>query len=517
MAATTMSSRLMAAPLAARKAQPVRASKSAMRINAAARTESELTPGQKYALTLPGISDPFPNMFDPLGFTKTAKPADIKRWRESEILHSRVAMLAALGFIVGEQLEDFPAFLNFDGSITGPAIYQFQQVEVSRPLFWETLVLIIGLTESYRVAVGWASPIGGTGFNKLKEEYEPGTLGFDPLGLLPSELEELKVLQTKELNNGRLAMLSIAGFVLQELVPPHRERAAAGSEAEGGGVCGVRCWRHLAARRWRPALDGGANTRCVTAQARSSGCQELSRPGLLGSARRPKSRKFSMKRGGPSPVPRLSLGAVGAGGPPVPVSAGPNPAPLAVSLLSPAFELAAPPQQQQQHAWSDECAARFGVEEPERLRFFALTEARSPAELPQGCRHVAVAVTDSREWWNGDHLHCAGARDQPCDAHGEGFSLDVMEEVMVELQRLRLENAKLRQQLRGTEGRLRQSEALRHKAHDSLLMLQAEFQALGAELCSGEAVAAAAVVPPASRCGPAGSPAAVTEGRMEVA
>jgi hypothetical protein len=28
-------------------------------------------------------------------------------------------MLAALGFIVGEQLEDFPAFVNFDGHITG--------------------------------------------------------------------------------------------------------------------------------------------------------------------------------------------------------------------------------------------------------------------------------------------------------------------------------------------------------------------------------------------------------------
>ena len=29
----------------------------------------------------------------------------------------RVSMLAALGFIVGEQLEDFPAFFNFDGHI----------------------------------------------------------------------------------------------------------------------------------------------------------------------------------------------------------------------------------------------------------------------------------------------------------------------------------------------------------------------------------------------------------------
>ena len=43
------------------------------------------------------------------------------------------------------------------------------------------------------------------------------------LNLKPEDDEELKVLQTKELNNGRLAMLAIAGFTLQELVPPHRE------------------------------------------------------------------------------------------------------------------------------------------------------------------------------------------------------------------------------------------------------------------------------------------------------
>jgi hypothetical protein len=35
-----------------------------------------------------------------------AKISDIRRWRESEITHGRVAMLAALGFIVGEQLQE---------------------------------------------------------------------------------------------------------------------------------------------------------------------------------------------------------------------------------------------------------------------------------------------------------------------------------------------------------------------------------------------------------------------------
>lgn len=171
-----------------------------------------------YVKSLPGISAPFNQpFFDPAGLANTASITDMARWRESEVTHGRVAMLAALGFVVGEQLEDFPAFLNFDGSVTGPAINHFQQVEESRPLFWESLVLAIGLAESFRVGKGWAPPVG-SGFNSLKNDYSPGDLGFDPLGFAPKDPEELKVLQTKELNNGRLAMIAIAGFVAQELV-----------------------------------------------------------------------------------------------------------------------------------------------------------------------------------------------------------------------------------------------------------------------------------------------------------
>jgi hypothetical protein len=40
----------------------------------------------------------------------SATPRDVRRWRESEIIHGRVSMLASVGFIVGENLEDFPAF-----------------------------------------------------------------------------------------------------------------------------------------------------------------------------------------------------------------------------------------------------------------------------------------------------------------------------------------------------------------------------------------------------------------------
>jgi light-harvesting complex I chlorophyll a/b binding protein 1 len=126
-------------------------------------------------------------------------------------------MLAALGFIVQEQLEDFPAFVNFDGHIQGPAITQFQQVEARGAIFWEPLVFAIGLCEAYRVSLGWATPKSET-FNQLKDEYAPGELGFDPLGLCPTDPKEKYDMQTKELNNGRLAMIAIAAFVGQELV-----------------------------------------------------------------------------------------------------------------------------------------------------------------------------------------------------------------------------------------------------------------------------------------------------------
>lgn len=58
-----------------------------------------------------GVSQPFPNIFDPLNFLGSAGSSnnpirDVRRWRESELTHGRVCMLAALGFIVQEQLID---------------------------------------------------------------------------------------------------------------------------------------------------------------------------------------------------------------------------------------------------------------------------------------------------------------------------------------------------------------------------------------------------------------------------
>jgi light-harvesting complex I chlorophyll a/b binding protein 1 len=174
-----------------------------------------------YLETLPGWgldSGPFKTVWDPANLTSSAQIRDVRRWRESELTHGRVAMLAAVGFIVGEQLEDYPMFFNFDGHVQGQAIHQFDQIGQG---FWEPLLIAIGLCECYRVSVGWATPVQD-GFNYLRpdEEYQMGNLGFDPLGLKPEDPQELRELQNKELNNGRLAMLAIAGFVLQEVAEP---------------------------------------------------------------------------------------------------------------------------------------------------------------------------------------------------------------------------------------------------------------------------------------------------------
>jgi hypothetical protein len=163
---------------------------------------------------LPGALAPV-GFFDPLGFAEKADENTMKRYREAELTHGRVAMLAAVGFLVGEKVEG-SSFL-FDSQITGPAITHLAQIPVG---FWVALTVGIGAAEQYRATVGWVEPenvpVDQPGL--LRADYTPGDIGFDPLGLKPSDPEELKIMQTKELQNGRLAMLAAAGFMAQELV-----------------------------------------------------------------------------------------------------------------------------------------------------------------------------------------------------------------------------------------------------------------------------------------------------------
>jgi hypothetical protein len=161
--------------------------------------------------TIPGALSPM-GLFDPFGFAERADEGELKRYRESELTHGRVAMLAVVGFLAGEAVEG-SSFL-FDSQVSGPAISHLAQVP---PLFWGILTASIGAAELKRATIGWVEPQDVEN-DLLRENYLPGNLGFDPLGLKPANADEFFTMQTKELQNGRLAMLAAVGFMAQELV-----------------------------------------------------------------------------------------------------------------------------------------------------------------------------------------------------------------------------------------------------------------------------------------------------------
>jgi hypothetical protein len=156
---------------------------------------------------LPGSTAPLPD-FDPAGFSKGKTKREVYRLREAELLHGRVGMLASLGFLVQENFHPL-----FNG-VGGPAINQIPQLP---PALWFGMSLGIGICESLRIQKGWSDPFEDKGnFQQLKEGYYPGDLGFDPLGLKPTDAKGLRDMQNRELNNGRLAMIAAAGFLAQE-------------------------------------------------------------------------------------------------------------------------------------------------------------------------------------------------------------------------------------------------------------------------------------------------------------
>lgn len=89
-------------------------------------------------------------------------------------------------------------------------------LSLAPPQFWEAVILVIGICESARISAGWNS-LAAPATQQIKEDYEPGELGFDPLGLFPTDEAEIFAIKSKEINNGRLAMSESSLRWLSEL------------------------------------------------------------------------------------------------------------------------------------------------------------------------------------------------------------------------------------------------------------------------------------------------------------
>lgn len=129
--------------------------------------------------------------WDPAGFSKVGDSEGFRNLRAAEIKHARVAMMAALGFVVQHYVkipgfESVPA--GFAAVTTEPGTYGFA-----------ALFLLSGAME---LGVWTEDP-----------SKEPGDFG-NPAGWG----EYTKDMRNKELNNGRFAMFSAIGILLAEIV-----------------------------------------------------------------------------------------------------------------------------------------------------------------------------------------------------------------------------------------------------------------------------------------------------------
>merc|ERR1712167_404668 len=123
----------------------------------------------------------FPEGFDPFNFASRADKAEMGKFREAELKHGRVAMLAVPGFLLSEDFHPFfPDLPKWEFGIFG------LQDTLELPQFQSLLIaslVAIGAFESMSIKQGWKS-LGSSGngavgssasaFGKMNEDYEAG-------------------------------------------------------------------------------------------------------------------------------------------------------------------------------------------------------------------------------------------------------------------------------------------------------------------------------------------------------
>jgi hypothetical protein len=146
--------------------------------------------------------------FDPIGFAKTSE--DLMNYREAEIKHARLAMLAAAGWPLSEVFDKkIAAVLNLaplvDSNDRAPSLLNGGLGKVS-PIYWIGCLGVAAGVELYGLK------------QKENANYTPGNLNFDPFGVYPKDKNGQEKMQLAELKNGRLAMIAITAFAVQEAV-----------------------------------------------------------------------------------------------------------------------------------------------------------------------------------------------------------------------------------------------------------------------------------------------------------
>lgn len=175
--------------------------------------ESELTNGVEMSAALPFLkrpelldaSLPGDRGFDPFNFASDASA--LSWYRDSEIKHARLAMLATVGWPIAELAhKGLATKLDLDQTLAfhdkAPSVLN-GGLSTTNPLFWVC-------------AISAAAALEFVATKNSDDIKTSGDFGFDPLSLGGKTESDKFFMQEAEIFNGRLAMLAITGFVAQE-------------------------------------------------------------------------------------------------------------------------------------------------------------------------------------------------------------------------------------------------------------------------------------------------------------
>merc|ERR1712050_158030 len=165
---------------------------------------------------MPGATAPM-GFWDPVGLSSKCSLGTLLFWREVELKHSRVGMVAFLGILMGEKVAPL-----IGAPANVPAAFQLQNTPMEN--FWLAVLLLVSLPEWNKKEYSY-SKIKKTEWWTMEEDGPaeipagviPGDYGFDPLGLKPKTEKDWLEIQNKELNNGRMAMLAAIAIVATEI------------------------------------------------------------------------------------------------------------------------------------------------------------------------------------------------------------------------------------------------------------------------------------------------------------
>jgi len=130
----------------------------------------------------------------------------LRDYREAEIRHGRLAMLAAIFWPLQEMLDR----LLLDPDQAGPLLYGPVTLPYF-PLLMTFIMLNLGYLDIYSQAIKDRDSIG--------EAFLPGDCFWDPLKILEGAPDSMKRnMQERELFNGRVAMLAVAAFTWEEAI-----------------------------------------------------------------------------------------------------------------------------------------------------------------------------------------------------------------------------------------------------------------------------------------------------------